>query len=194
MVSEALGRLPDNNYEAAGILGVAEGTIRRWRDGKVPAQLRAETRRALERFLDGEAGNGGQRRAEHEGLDTPGVAGHPTIDDRQFFDEVRAILRDQDITPGLRVLLIDAATSAYSKAALYRGAVAEEERARAVHQAERTQQARTKVIARVEEMANERFKSLREDQREPKPTGATPSPYTKARGTGDGEKKKKEAS
>lgn len=84
----------------------------------------------------------------------------PTPDDQALFDEIRSILRDQDIPPGLKVLLIDAATSAWSKAALYRGEVASEERARAVHQAEKTQSARAEAIREVEEMATDRFRLL----------------------------------
>lgn len=54
MVQEALRRLPPNNYEAAELLGVSEATIRNWRAGDVPAQLRADTRNAVERYLAGE--------------------------------------------------------------------------------------------------------------------------------------------
>jgi transcriptional regulator with XRE-family HTH domain len=53
LIAAALKKLPENNYEAAGLLGVSEGTIRRWREGKTPSQLRAETRNALAAFLNG---------------------------------------------------------------------------------------------------------------------------------------------
>lgn len=53
LIADALKRAPDNNYEAADLLGVSEGTIRRWRDGVVPERLRADTRHALEAYVDG---------------------------------------------------------------------------------------------------------------------------------------------
>lgn len=57
-------------------------------------------------------------------------------DDQAFFDEVREILRDQSIPAGMRVLLIDAASSAWARAALYWGEVASHERARAVRRSQ----------------------------------------------------------
>jgi hypothetical protein len=50
LVNRVLGLLPMNNYEAASALRVAEGTIRRWRKGRVGA-LRPETRIAILAYL-----------------------------------------------------------------------------------------------------------------------------------------------
>jgi transcriptional regulator with XRE-family HTH domain len=78
------------------------------------------------------------------------------LDDAPMFDEVRAILRDRSIPAGMKVLLIDAANSSWLAAALYRGEVGGETRARAVLQAEETGRVRTGVIERVEANAQER--------------------------------------
>lgn len=115
----------------------------------------------------------------------------PTKDDRALFDEVMGILRSQEIPPGLRVLLIDAATSAWTKAALYRGEVASEERARAVYQAEVTQAARTEAIREVERHATDRFHALRGEPAAG--TGAPILPLNDPPGSGGGGKKKESA-
>ena len=52
LIESALPLLPSNNYEAGRVVGVAEGTIRRWRSGDFPASVRATTRYALERMVE----------------------------------------------------------------------------------------------------------------------------------------------
>jgi len=147
---DATSRMSDP--EAGALAGVSHTTIGRWKAGEWK-QLQAANRRRLEDYL-------ADARAKAPPF-APTRSERPTADDRAIFEEVKGILRDQDIPPGLRILLIDAATSAWTKAALYRGEVASEERARAVHQAEVTQAARTEAIREVERGAGERFRVLR---------------------------------
>lgn len=48
LITAALEKLPENNYEAAALVDVSEGTIRNWRGGKIPKSIRADTRKLLE--------------------------------------------------------------------------------------------------------------------------------------------------
>ncbi|HEX6926804.1 MAG TPA: hypothetical protein VF167_15385 [Longimicrobiaceae bacterium] len=92
MISEALSRLPPNNYEAAEILGVSEGLIRGWRAGQYPKTLRADTRKALEAFL---AGVG---RSRHNGHGD-GAADHTPDATDPTFSRVLAEFREIDAHP-----------------------------------------------------------------------------------------------
>jgi hypothetical protein len=55
LVDAAVPLLPPNNYRAAEMLGVAEGTVRNLRKGGT-GELRAGTRKALLRFVEGHRG------------------------------------------------------------------------------------------------------------------------------------------
>jgi hypothetical protein len=57
LVERVLSLLPTNNYDAASVLRVAEGTIRRWRKGQV-GTLRSETRTAILSYLGAAEGYG----------------------------------------------------------------------------------------------------------------------------------------
>lgn len=53
LVRSALERVRDySNLAAAREIGVSEGTVRRWRDGRIAVPLRTSTRLTLRQFLD----------------------------------------------------------------------------------------------------------------------------------------------
>lgn len=150
----------------AQLVEVGSGTISEWfTKGSVPSGD------ILSRFteklgINGHwllTGEGTMKGSAPDGESEPpdeGDGAEPSVDDQQIFTEVRDILRDGSMQPGMKVLLIDAANSAWLSAALYRGEVGAETRARAVLRAEETGRVRTEVIQQVEASARERRREI----------------------------------
>jgi hypothetical protein len=151
LVERVLGLLPTNNYEAAKVLQVAEGTIRRWRI-KAPATLRAETRRAILSYLQA-AGDEG---ADPSRSRRPS-AGHPDEELRSRLDAIEA----QELDEWTKTWKISEVAAAYRTKALADLAVALRQESRAAEL--RGEAALTRARSGREDREGARLRSLIEE-------------------------------
>lgn len=163
MIADALDRVPANNYEAAEMLGVSEGTIRRWREGVVPDQLRADTRHALERFLEGRPA-GGDVAGDAEALEMPEV-----------WERIDAAYADTSLSPSLQSLRVEQILAAGRMALQHKETALAGQRTRLIDREIEAAESRTQLVGKEVEGATARALALQApDATAPAPGKATP--------------------